>query len=183
MSHNMALLLIITHSESPELSSTANIFGDYAWNITSIFICLLLLLLLLLCAFLVSFFLVIDPQYTSPLLHLSFGKKTNILRGADSKQPWSSMREGWVNEQTNVCVLILWLNAQGKRSDRVIMRKHCRLQNTADRHLWNMMHLTGGVCICEQLHISLCYHWCLSCKYVFTWLCFIICNLTDVKAW
>ncbi len=81
MSHNMVLHLIIIHFKNPELSSTTNIFADYAGNITSIFICLLLLLLLLFCAFFFHpLFFVVAQHCTSPLFHLWIGREETFRR-------------------------------------------------------------------------------------------------------
>lgn len=175
MSHNMALHLIIIHFQNPELSSTTNIFGDYAGNITSIFICLFFLPLLLFCAFCFHpLSSAIAQHCTSPVFHLPAGKREKHLQEADSRGTAESGSEGWLDEQTNVWVLIFWLNAEERSSDSIIMRNHCRLQNKDDRQLWKMMHLTRGsvcMCSCSCVSLFLCFCWYLSFKHVSSLFC------------
>lgn len=188
MSHNMALHLIIIHFQNPELSSTTNIFGDYAGNITSIFICLSFLPLLLFCAFCFHpLSSAIAQHCTSPVFHLLAGKREKHLQEADSRGTAESGSEGWLDEQTNVWVLIFWLNAEERSSDSIIMRNHCRLQNKDDRQLWKMMHLTrGSVCVCVVVVVfpSFCVSadtWVLS--MCLPYFAFIIHLKTDVTEW
>lgn len=151
MSHNVVLHLIIIHFQNPELSSRTNKFGDYAGNIISIFICLLLLLLLPLCAFLFHphFFVISQHLYLSSLASLDLEARKHLWE-VDCKRR-GELRSGGRG-------LVFWLSAEERSTDRVIMKKHCGLQNTADRQLWKMMaHLTrGSVCVspCKCLSLS-----------------------------
>lgn len=106
----MALHLIITRFQTPELPSTASSFSDYAMNSTSKFICLLLLPLLL-CAYLFHPFVChIAPHCTFPPFHLPFGKQKNICEALILRE----LKEGGIG-WTDKCVCSRFLTERWRK--------------------------------------------------------------------
>lgn len=171
MSHNMVVHLIIIHFKNPELSSTTNIFGDYAGNITSIFICLLLLLLLFFCAFCFQPISFVVAQHYIPALSSLDWEAGKHLGEVDSKRTGELGTEGWVDERT-ICMSSHFLTECWRKE---------QWQSNHERAVWASNHSWqttlkedapdwGSVCVCVYM-----------CKYVCVQVPLSLCIITDIQ--